>query len=108
MLKDGLRAEKSCVCAKERLGNGEMVKSMTPSAAEADTLNSSNAHSCCGLESQPKLETSVAAPSSAGPSKNYPFKAGMFLEVLPFYFYKLLTTLSSFENNQCFSFNLSI
>eukprot|EP00268_Persea_americana_P067934 TRINITY_DN93_c0_g1_i8.p1 TRINITY_DN93_c0_g1~~TRINITY_DN93_c0_g1_i8.p1 ORF type:complete len:1266 (-),score=328.74 TRINITY_DN93_c0_g1_i8:375-4172(-) len=76
MLKDGLRAEKSCVCSKERPGNGDIVKSTIPSATEADTLIPSNALSSCGLESRPKLETSIAAPSPAGPSKNYPFKEG--------------------------------
>lgn len=90
MLKDGLRAEKSCVCSKERPGNGDIVKGTIPSATEADTLIPSNAHSSCGLESRPKFETSIAAPSPAGPSKNYPFKEGVFLGVLPFYFLKVL------------------
>eukprot|EP00268_Persea_americana_P067935 TRINITY_DN93_c0_g1_i9.p1 TRINITY_DN93_c0_g1~~TRINITY_DN93_c0_g1_i9.p1 ORF type:complete len:1066 (-),score=263.43 TRINITY_DN93_c0_g1_i9:375-3227(-) len=74
--KDGLRAEKSCLCTKERPGHADIVKGTNTSAAEADTPGPSNALSSCGLESRPKLETSIAAPSPAGPSKNYPFKEG--------------------------------
>eukprot|EP00268_Persea_americana_P067932 TRINITY_DN93_c0_g1_i5.p1 TRINITY_DN93_c0_g1~~TRINITY_DN93_c0_g1_i5.p1 ORF type:complete len:1065 (-),score=280.19 TRINITY_DN93_c0_g1_i5:582-3428(-) len=74
--KDGLRAEKSCLCTKERPGHADIVKGTNTSAAEADTLGPSNAHSSCGLESQSKLETSVAAPSPAGSSKTHLFKEG--------------------------------
>ncbi|RWR74546.1 Forkhead-associated FHA domain-containing protein [Cinnamomum micranthum f. kanehirae] len=75
-LKDGLRAEKSCLCTKERPGHADIVKGTNISAAEADTPGPSNTLSSCGLESQSKLETSVAAPSPAGPSKTHLYKEG--------------------------------
>ncbi|XP_058093253.1 uncharacterized protein LOC131239527 isoform X2 [Magnolia sinica] len=73
LLKD-IRAEKACLCAKQRPGHADMVKSTIPSTSEADAPGSSNVLSSCGLEAQPKLETS-SAPSSAGQSKLL-FKAG--------------------------------
>eukprot|EP00262_Sarcandra_glabra_P017080 TRINITY_DN5743_c0_g3_i1.p1 TRINITY_DN5743_c0_g3~~TRINITY_DN5743_c0_g3_i1.p1 ORF type:complete len:1300 (+),score=286.88 TRINITY_DN5743_c0_g3_i1:437-4336(+) len=74
LLKDGLRAEKSCICTKQRSGHAGTVKGTISSTADADTPGSANALSC-GLESQLKLETN-AVPSSAVSSKNHLFKAG--------------------------------
>ncbi|XP_077228200.1 uncharacterized protein LOC143861157 isoform X2 [Tasmannia lanceolata] len=68
-LKDGLRAEKSCICAKQqRSGHGGTIGSAT----EADIPGPSNPLSSCGMESQAKLE----GPSSTGQSKNHLFKIG--------------------------------
>ncbi|XP_042502189.1 uncharacterized protein LOC122079629 [Macadamia integrifolia] len=74
LLKDGLRAEKSCVCSKPRPGQMDLVKSTIPSGGESDAPSPADVPSCA-LESQPKLETSTT-PASSGTSKNHLFKMG--------------------------------
>ncbi|OVA09507.1 Forkhead-associated (FHA) domain [Macleaya cordata] len=71
-LKDGLRTEKSCICAKQSPGHSDLVKGITP--GEADAPSSEIAHSSCSLESQSKLDANPA-PSSMT-SKNHLLKMG--------------------------------
>ncbi|KAJ4974381.1 hypothetical protein NE237_007555 [Protea cynaroides] len=84
LLKDGVRAEKSCVCAKPRPGQTDLIKTTTPFAGESDAPSPADVSSCA-LESQPKLETSNT-PASSWTSKNHIFKMGdrvKFVGIVP-------------------------
>ncbi|KAL6011322.1 hypothetical protein ACLOJK_001768 [Asimina triloba] len=75
LLKDA-RADKSCICNKQRPGQGhaDVIKSTIPSTSEADAPGSSNALTSCSIDPQPKLETN-SSPSSGQP-KLQMFKTG--------------------------------
>ncbi|KAJ7956060.1 AAA-type ATPase family protein [Quillaja saponaria] len=75
LLKDGLNPEKSCICTKQSPLPTDLVRSMDPSASEADAPSSSNAPTSYDVEPQPKLEADTV-PSSFGTTKNYSFKLG--------------------------------
>ncbi|PPR83964.1 hypothetical protein GOBAR_AA36746 [Gossypium barbadense] len=72
LLKDGVNAEKSCICTKQNSGPIELANSLAP-AVEADT-SSAVPDATCDPESLPKTEADTM-PSS-GSSKNKMFKKG--------------------------------
>ncbi|XP_065873285.1 uncharacterized protein [Euphorbia lathyris] len=82
LLKDGLNAEKSCVCTKQGAAPTDVgaaptdvSKVVNTSGVEAETPSSSNAPSSSSLESQPKADAD-AIPSTSGTSRNLLFKIG--------------------------------
>ncbi|ERN10004.1 hypothetical protein AMTRI_Chr06g194670 [Amborella trichopoda] len=70
--KEGLKAEKSCVCIKQRSGHADAAKTV-PSGPESDLAGSVNALSSFGL---PKHDSTMVSSFSASSSKNYIFKKG--------------------------------
>ncbi|KAJ4961974.1 hypothetical protein NE237_021884 [Protea cynaroides] len=84
LLKDGLRAEKSCICSKPRPGQTDLVKTTIPSGGESDGPSPADVPTCA-LDSHPKLETNTM-PASSGTSKNHIFKMGdrvRFVGIVP-------------------------
>ncbi|KAI3919577.1 hypothetical protein MKX01_018400 [Papaver californicum] len=71
-LKDGLRADKSAISAKQLPGTSRLAKYISPGVA--DTPSSETAHSSRCLQSQAKLD-GVPAPSSLA-SKSHLLKMG--------------------------------
>ncbi|CAN6464826.1 unnamed protein product [Victoria cruziana] len=81
-LREGLRADKSCTCVKQRSAYSEAVKGTVLPGPDTDATGSAST-TVAGIQSQLKQESS--APP-VGPSKNYNFKAGdkvKFIGLLP-------------------------